>query len=565
MNFFGAVRVPPAPGSPLCTPLDAARWLLYAKKGKPPGTKRLATNVSVLVAVLACTPVWWWLTSVHRSPLPLGLLHSLPRVGSPVLRLHVVLVTNSSVEQPLEAAQRVLAAASEAVEQARTSLDFLVSASAHTSLGCAAGEAVPSFGHDRRAPPQPDWACGSLAAVHKGEAARSLLRAAPAHAAGAYTLLLLPGASPLEVGHRRWAWAGADGCAAAAAAFAALLSHTPAFPVSLLSPVGRLSVEAALVNADAGAGGARSWGHAAWSRAGVLGARASRLAAALSPALSLSFRSSVLLGAGMGCASRRVSGEGGDSRWEVAIGDAHTCALPSWPLPAPPGHGPHFTLVALVAPQRARPLFLAGNAPGWAIPGWGAVALLPEPNGSSSHAVSDAELNALWWVWVAQLRGELRLPPPRSASAAHPSGVADWEGDALGRAACAACAAEAGAALGSLARVAGSVRRAPVPRAAAAAAARAVAALASARDHAAAGRHFEAWRAAGGARLHAHAAASYDALLPPTHFPPHHSLAVYLPLFLPALLPILLASIREAKHYRRRAAFAAAWHKHAKT
>ena len=46
------------------------------------------------------------------------------------------------------------------------------------------------------------------------------------------------------------------------------------------------------------------------------------------------------------------------------------------------------------------------------------------------------------------------------------------------------------------------------------------------------------------------------------YFPSDHKLAVYLPLFLPVLLPLTLAAMREARHYRCRRAFAAAYRKH---
>jgi len=176
--------------------------------------------------------------------------------------------------------------------------------------------------------------------------------------------------------------------------------------------------------------------------------------------------------------------------------------------------------------------------------------------------LSADEVSAIMTVFAAQLRTLLGLPAvPAADTLPAPAVFALWEVDALARAISRVQATAAVETLAALGRVVRELPTLAVPEAIGGMAARALASSMALAQAAAKGQHTQAAQAAAEAYAAAEAAFSHPALLATLHFPMDHALAVYLPLFLPVLMPLSLAALHQARHYRLRAAFAAAYAK----
>jgi hypothetical protein len=543
---------------------------------------------------------------VHRAPLPLAALAAAGRAAAaaPTLRLHVLRLLDAPPADAAAAAQqlaaRVAAALEAAAEGGAPRERFAVSASVAAPDGCAHADADAAGG--ALPPPVPRWSCDNAAEARGWRAlsdaalddvlqarvlrARmlahaclpALTRALQAHggddaAAGAYTLLLLPGDTPCDAaavvyGTHRTAWARCDGThagalgAAAAARFGGAAGGVAAPPVSA---EGSLRLEFALCNAAPRRGYHFTWDFAAAAQRFV-----APLAAALAPLCALRFGSTVLL---------HTAAAGEAPRWDATL-QAHlldAAALPQlvdpeWPLHAPGGAPAErvLQLVAYVPPARHCPLALPLSAPGFTSPGWGAVALFNPPgcgangtsgDGAASRELSSGEMRSLMALFASQLRVLLGLPatPGDDVVSARVAAFAAWEVDALSRRAAAAHAAATAESLGALGRVVAAQRNMAVSDAIAQLAGKALHAHQAAASAAADGRHADAAEAATRAHAAAEGAFFHPSILSLLYFPSDHKLAVYLPLFLPTLLPLALAALREARHRRCRAAFAAAY------
>ena len=354
---------------------------------------------------------------------------------------------------------------------------------------------------------------------------------------------------------------------AAAGRFAA--APAPGAPPPPVGADGSLRLEFALCNAAPARGHRFTWDFAA-AEARFL----APMAAALAPMAALRVGSAVLL--------HTALGGGAVPRWDAAA-QAHTLPAralpllvdPEWPLHAPGGAPAERVLhmVALVPPHRLCPLQLPGGAPGFTSPGWGAVLVwnppecganetgAPVTGPAGARELSEAEMRTLMAHFAAQLRVLLGLPatPGPDAVPAARAAFAAWEADALARRAAEAHAAAAAESLAALGRVVRTLPSMPVSDVISRLAARALNGTAAAAQAAAAGAHAEAAAAAASAHAAAEGAFFHPSVLALLYFPSDHKLAVYLPLFLPVLLPLTLAAMREARHYRCRRAFAAAY------
>jgi len=540
----------------------AAAWRLYAKGGRAPGTKRLRLLLSVLAAFVACTPAWWRLTRVSRAALPLRELREAASAAPAdwSLRLSVL-----HVDAPFDLLQatRIAEAVAAAVPHTTVATQLLESkrlcGGAHNPCGLSA-------------------AVSSLSELSDAQLDAAVARWSGEEEAGAYTLLLLPAASPavspsLVFGTRRAAWARGVSAAETPALAASAMRHW-AGQASAVTPrppplgVGGLCIELQLCNVAPEAGHRYSWWAASHRHAQWL--------SALSPLASVRVGSTVRShGCGPGAAdalsaaaeSADASGALG-SEAQTALLDAVRSATAAQPSAGGDVREATLHLVALVLPRHLCSLHL-GGAGGLVARGWGGILLWRPPacdggdetaGGDRAVAMDAAAMRWLYRMWTAQLRQLLGLSatPPTREHLPSPDGFALWEVDLLQRRAARAADGAARDILGALASLVSSDPSLTVSPELAQAANAALLALDSGRREAAANRHAAAAASAHAAHRFAEDAFEHPTLLARLHFPAEHKLAIYLPLLLPALLPLFLALLREARHYRLRLAYSAA-------
>ena len=537
-------------------------------------------------------------------------------------RLHVVLVLPGADEQQPALAELAAVRASAALATAQLGEQVAVTVTLDSRLGgCTSADAPLHV--SVTAPPSQAWSCGLALMDWGGLSERAIDAALQVRAsclpsrvglpqwltrvtvrvqerlslkAGAYALVLLPAGltadTGLVAGTHRHAWArlglpGSDTERLLSAVGGAVVEAALTFGGGLgihsrrapeappVSAEGTLRLEFALCNAAPVAGH-----HFTWDFAAAVPALVAPLVEALAPLAAVRVGSSVRLHTppgGVDAAS--------PPQWDPALAAfvwpphrLHQLADPKWGLHAPASQ-PHervLQFVVYVPPQEHCPLALApsagsgGGPVGYTSPHWGGLVLWNPPSCGShnssdaqvSHAVSPEQLRSLLAVVVAQLRRLLGLAPvpPASVLPAPASGFAAWEVDLLARRATAAHSLGAQQSLSSLGRVIGSLPNMVISDTISRLAAAALDALAAAQQAAVLGRHAQAGRLAVEAHGASERAFFHPSILSLLYFPSDHKLAVYLPLFLPALLPLLLTAMREARHYRKRRAYAAAWH-----